>query len=256
MAETTSDHPRPLLWLMKSEPDVFSIGDLEREGSTPWDGVRNYQARNYMRDMMAIGDLVLFYHSNTSPPGVVGVARVVREAYPDPTAFDETSEVYDPKSSPAAPRWFLVDVGFVERWPRTVPLDELKADPALAEMLVVQRGQRLSIQPVEPVHFRHVLALGGGRCRVPEGAGSVVGVLTAGSKATATKATAKKKATKASAKKSATKATAKKATKASAKKSATKATAKKAKKARAKRATKAKKQTAKATAKKTSKQTA
>lgn len=201
MAETTSDHPRPLLWLMKSEPDVFSIDDLEREGSTPWDGVRNYQARNYMRDMMAVGDLVLFYHSNTAPPGIVGVARVIREAYPDPTAFDETSEVFDPKSSPTAPRWFLVDVGFVERWPRTVTLDELKADPALAEMLVVQRGQRLSIQPVEPVHFRHVLALGGGRSRVPERAGSVVGVQTAGSKkvkkaarAPAAKKTAEQKA--------------------------------------------------------------
>ncbi len=256
MAETTSDHPRPLLWLMKSEPDVFSIGDLEREGSTPWDGVRNYQARNYMRDMMAAGDLVLFYHSNTSPPGIVGVARVVREAYPDPTAFDETSEVFDPKSSPAAPRWFLVDVGFVERWPRTVPLDELKADPALAEMLVVQRGQRLSIQPVEPVHFRHVLALGGGRCRVPEGAGSVVGVLTAGSKATAKKATAKKSGTKASATTTAKKATKARAKKsgATAKKSGTKASAQEqATKARAKKSgtkASAKKKATKATAKK------
>ncbi len=177
---------------MKSEPDVYSIGDLEREGSTPWDGVRNYQARNYMRDAMAVGDLVLYYHSNTAPPGIVGVAKIVREAYPDPTAFDATSEVFDPKSSPDAPRWFLVDVGFVERLARTVSLEELKADPALADMLVVQRGQRLSVQPVEPAHFRHVLKLGGGRCRVPQSAGSVVGQPTGGkTKSAATKSAAR-----------------------------------------------------------------
>jgi len=224
MAETTSDHPRPLLWLMKSEPDVFSIGDLERDGRTSWDGVRNYQARNYMRDMMAVDDLVLFYHSNTKPPGIVGVARVIRESSPDPTAFDETSEVFDPKSTPDAPRWFLVDVGFVERWPRMVSLDELKADPALAEMLVVQRGQRLSIQPVEPVHFRRVLALGGGRCQVPDGAASALGVRSAGSKRAGAKAKKSAKATskaKAKAKASAS-ASAKKTSKATAKKKAAK----------------------------------
>ena len=191
-----SETPRPLLWLMKSEPDVFSIDDLERDGSTPWDGVRNYQARNYMRDMMVVGDWILYYHSNTKPPGIVGIARVARGAYPDPTAFDRTSEVFDPKSSPEAPRWYLVDVGFVEKLPTMVPLDQLKSDPELAEMLVVQRGQRLSIQPVEPDHFRHVIALGGAKSEVPAGASSVVGVLTA-KKKTAKKKAAKKKAARA-----------------------------------------------------------
>ncbi len=191
-----SETPRPLLWLMKSEPDVFSIDDLERDGSTPWDGVRNYQARNYMRDMMAVGDWILYYHSNTQPPGIVGVARVAREAYPDPTAFDPTSGYFDPKSSPEAPRWYLVDVGFVEKLPTMVSLDQLKSDPDLAEMLVVQRGQRLSVQPVEPEHFRHVLELSGAASELPAGAGSAVGVLTAAKKKTAKKKTAKKKTAK------------------------------------------------------------
>jgi len=184
---------------MKSEPDVFSIDDLEREGSTPWDGVRNYTARNYMRDMMAMGDLILYYHSNTSPPGIVGLGRVVRASYPDPTAFDPESGYFDPKSTRASPRWFLVDVGFVEKFPTMITLDDLKGDPELAEMLVVQRGQRLSVQPVEPAHFRHVLGRSGARSVVPAGAGSVVGVPTAAKKKTAKKKTAKKKTTRGSA---------------------------------------------------------
>ena len=152
-------------WLMKSEPDVFSIEDLERTPSEPWDGVRNYQARNFMRDEMRVGDLVLFYHSNAKPPGVVGVARVHSEAYPDPTQFDPSSSYHDPKSSPEAPRWFLVEVAHVETFERVVPLDELKAAPELGDMLVVQRGQRLSVQPVEPRHFQHVLRMANAKTR-------------------------------------------------------------------------------------------
>jgi len=153
-------------WLMKSEPDAFGIQDLEAQRRAPWDGVRNYRARNYMRDEMATGDLVLFYHSSTSPPGVVGVARVGSEAYPDPTQFDPRSRYYDPKSSDLQPRWWLVDIEFVERLPRPVSLAELKADPALEGMWVAQRGVRLSIQPVEKRHFRHVLRRGSARLRV------------------------------------------------------------------------------------------
>jgi predicted RNA-binding protein with PUA-like domain len=140
-------------WLMKSEPDEFSIDDLNMQGSEHWDGVRNYQARNFMRDDMKIGDMVLFYHSNTKPPGVVGLARVCREGYPDHTAFDKKDKHYDPKSDPDKPTWIMVDVEFVEKFPGVVSLDDLKADPSLDGMLVTRRGQRLSIQPVEKKHF-------------------------------------------------------------------------------------------------------
>ena len=155
-------------WLMKSEPEVYSIDELEQEGRAEWDGVRNYQARNFMRDEMAIGDLVLYYHSNAKPPGVVGIARVASDSYPDPTAFDETSKYFDKKSDPDDPRWWLVDIEFVEKLPRMVTLDELKAeaDGALDGMLVVRRGQRLSVQPVDKAHFRHVLRMGGAKTRV------------------------------------------------------------------------------------------
>ncbi|EDM77541.1 hypothetical protein PPSIR1_09565 [Plesiocystis pacifica SIR-1] len=158
-------------WLMKSEPEVYSIEDLERDGQEPWDGVRNYQARNSMRDEMAVGDLVLFYHSNAKPPGVAGVARVCTAAYPDPTAFDPGSDYYDPKSDPEAPRWWMVDVEFVERFDALVSLDALKAegdgaDAPLAGMLVIRRGQRLSVQAVEAAHFAHVLKIARARTRV------------------------------------------------------------------------------------------
>jgi predicted RNA-binding protein with PUA-like domain len=159
-------------WLMKSEPDVFSIDDLERVGREPWDGVRNFQARNFMRDEMAVGDLVLFYHSNAKPPGVAGLARVATPAYPDPTAFDPDSEYYDPKSEADTPRWWLVEVEFVEKFAEYVSLDALKSeaesDPegALAGMLVVRRGQRLSVQPVERAHFARVLRLAGAKTRL------------------------------------------------------------------------------------------
>ena len=147
-------------WLMKSEPDVFSIDDLQRAGVTGWEGVRNYQARNSMRDDMAVGDGVLFYHSNASPPGVAGLAEVASAARPDPAAWDPASPYFDPKASPALPRWVLVDVGFVERFASVVPLETLRDDPALAGLLVTRKGQRLSVMPVEPAHFEHISALG------------------------------------------------------------------------------------------------
>jgi len=143
---------------VKSEPGSYSLDDLERDGSTCWEGVRNYQARNLMREMSG-GDLVLFYHSNADPPGAAGIARVVREAYPDHFSWDQDSRYFDPKSSPDEPRWWMVDLGFVERFARFVPLAELKADPALAGMLVTGKS-RLSVQPVEAVDFETVVALG------------------------------------------------------------------------------------------------
>ena len=149
----------PRTWLMKSEPDVYGYDDLERDGRTPWDGIRNYQARNFMRDEMKVGDRVLFYHSNTQPPGVAGVAEVVSEPYPDPTQFDPTSRYHDPKSTPEAPRWVLVDVAPERRLPRLVTLAEIKADPALAELPLVRRGNRLSIMPVGEAEAARIVAL-------------------------------------------------------------------------------------------------
>lgn len=137
-------------WLMKSEPDCFSIDDLKNspKKTAHWDGVRNYQARNMMRDEMKKGDLVFFYHSNTKPPGIVGVAEVVKEGYPDHTAFDPNSEHPDPKSDPNNPRWFMVDVKFKRKFKDIIPLDELKQQPALADMRLLQKGNRLSVMPV------------------------------------------------------------------------------------------------------------
>lgn len=154
---------RPSYWLMKSEPDVYSYAHLEAapKRTTLWDGVRNYQARNMMRDEMKVGDLVLYYHSNTKPPGVVGVARVVREGYPDPTQFDPKDSHFDPKSDPENPRWYVVDIQAVAPMERDVSLDDIKANGKLADMAVVQRGQRLSVQPVAAAHFREVLRMGG-----------------------------------------------------------------------------------------------
>ena len=148
-------------WLMKSEPGVYSIDDLKREGTTHWDGVRNYQARNFMRDGMRVGDKVLFYHSSATPMGVAGIAEIVREAYPDPTAFDPNDPHYDPKSKPDAPTWLLVDIAYVATFPRLVTLDEIKADPKLVGIIVAQKGSRLSVQPVSEAHFRRVCELGG-----------------------------------------------------------------------------------------------
>jgi len=146
-------------WLMKSEPSVYSIDDLARDGRTHWDGVRNYQARNFMRDQMKVGDEVLFYHSNAEPPGVVGIARVVREGYPDHTARDPNSKYYDPKASEEDPRWFMVDVEFVEKFDEIVSLDTLKSTPGLENMLVTKKS-RLSVQPVTEREFEIVRRLG------------------------------------------------------------------------------------------------
>lgn len=144
-------------WLMKSEPDVYGIDDLARDGQTGWEGVRNYQARNFLRDDCKEGDLVLFYHSNADVIGVAGLASVCREAYPDPAQFDPASDYHDPGSKPENPRWVRVDLAFVEKFPATLPLAALKADPALDGLLVIQKGQRLSVQPVTPEHFEHIV---------------------------------------------------------------------------------------------------
>ncbi|MES2644543.1 MAG: EVE domain-containing protein [Myxococcota bacterium] len=147
-------------WLMKSEPDVYSIDDLLRDSRTSWEGVRNYTARNWMRDDMKVGDRVLFYHSNAEPPGVAGIAEVVRAGYPDPHALDPASHYYDPGAKPDVPRWVSVDLGFVERFPAVVPLAALKAEPALDGMEVTKRGSRLSVHPVDAAHFERVVAMG------------------------------------------------------------------------------------------------
>ncbi|MEM6960855.1 MAG: EVE domain-containing protein [Myxococcota bacterium] len=149
-------------WLMKSEPDVYSIEDLKREQRCYWEGIRNYQARNFMRDAMQIDDLAFFYHSNAKPPGIVGVMRIVSEAYPDPTQFDPKSQYFDPKSEEKSPRWSMVDVAFVEQLPRQVTLNELRdSEDALQGLLAIRKGQRLSIQPVEADHFQVILGMGG-----------------------------------------------------------------------------------------------
>lgn len=142
---------------MKSEPSCYSIDDLKREKRGPWDGVRNYQARNFMRDDMQVGDRALFYHSNASDTGVVGEMEVASEAYPDPTQFDRKADHYDPKVTKNNPRWFLVDVSFVQKFPKTVTLHELKNDPFFKNMLLTQKGMRLSVQPVSKKHFEKIL---------------------------------------------------------------------------------------------------
>ena len=152
-------------WLVKSEPDVYSIDDLKRDGRTGWTGVRNYQARNTMRDEMQVGDLVLYYHSNAEPPGVAGLAKVVDTPIPDPTQFDKKSEYYDATSDKAAPRWVMAQLGFVEKFKALVPLEVLKADPKLAGLPLLQKGQRLSVQPVSAPHFARLLELAGAKTR-------------------------------------------------------------------------------------------
>ncbi|MCQ8103059.1 EVE domain-containing protein [Methylomonas sp. SURF-2] len=148
-------------WLMKSEPDAFGIDDLAgRPGQTEhWDGVRNYQARNMMRDEMKIGDLVFFYHSNCELPGIVGIAEVARESYPDFTAFNPDDKHFDPKSHPDKPTWYMVDVKFVRKLQRTISLRELKQHAELADLALVRRGNRLSIMPVSPAHWEFILGL-------------------------------------------------------------------------------------------------
>ncbi len=152
-------------WLMKSEPDVYAIEDLEKDGTTTWEGVRNYTARNFMKDGMELGDLVLYYHSNAEPSGVAGVAKVSRLAYADPTQFQKKSEYYDPGAKKDDPRWLMVEVAFVERFASVVSLETLKGDAALKGMLVTAKGQRLSVQPVTAAHFARVVALGRGKTK-------------------------------------------------------------------------------------------
>ncbi len=149
-------------WLMKSEEKVYSIRDLERDGTTPWEGIRNYEARNNMRDRMLVGDEVLFYHSNAKPPGVAGLARVVRGAYPDPFAFEKKSRYHDPKSDPESPRWFMVDVAFVEAFDEVVAMDRIKTRPELGSMALLKKG-RLSVQPVTREEFQVIKRMGRGR---------------------------------------------------------------------------------------------
>jgi len=148
-------------WLMKSEPDTFSIDDLAQrpQQTEPWDGVRNYQARNMMRDAMKLGDQVFFYHSNCTEAGIVGIMEVAQESYPDDSAFNPADKHYDPKSDPTKPRWFRVDVKFIRRLSRTITLKELKTKAELADFTLVKQGNRLSIMPVSQMQWDFILAL-------------------------------------------------------------------------------------------------
>ena len=147
-------------WLMKSEPESYSIDDLKRDNKTHWDGVRNYQVRNFMRDQMKVGDMVLFYHSSAEPPGVAGLAQISKTGYPDPSAWDPKDHHYDPKSDPKNPTWLMVDVKFVEKFPHFVSLSTLRDNPQLKGLLVLKRGMRLSVQPVEKSHFDAIQKMG------------------------------------------------------------------------------------------------
>lgn len=146
-------------WLMKSEPDTFSINDLERIGTEPWNGVRNYQARNMMRDRMRTGDLAFFYHSSCETPAIAGIMEIVRSSYPDDTAFDPSSPYYDPKSTVVNPRWFMVDVHFVRKLKRPITLQELKNHSALLDLPLLRRGNRLSVMPVTAQQWKYILSL-------------------------------------------------------------------------------------------------
>ncbi len=150
---------RPTCWLVKTEPNVYSIHDLERDGKTLWDGVRNYQARNFMRDGMKVGDPVLIYHSNADPMAVVGLGEVASESYPDPTAFDRKDKHFDPKSKKDSPTWILVDIAHVRTFGVPLERELLKKQRALADMTLLAKGSRLSVQPVRPSELKAVLAL-------------------------------------------------------------------------------------------------
>jgi predicted RNA-binding protein with PUA-like domain len=147
-------------WLMKSEPDVYGIDDLQRDGQEPWDGIRNYEARNFMRDQMRVGDYALFYHSNAKPPSIVGLMKIASEPYPDPTQFDPDNHYFDPQSSKDNPRWQLVDVAFHSKFEQPISRDELAKDPTLREMQLFKRN-RLSITPVTEEEFFRILDLAG-----------------------------------------------------------------------------------------------
>lgn len=146
-------------WLMKTEPDTFSIDDLKNKVTSDWDGVRNYQARNFMRDEMKLGDQILFYHSSCKNVGVAGIAEVSKESHPDYTSFDPKSDYYDPKSTKEKPRWFMVSVKWVKTFKRVIPLSELKEHKELSEMLITKKGNRLSITPVTKKEFQFICSL-------------------------------------------------------------------------------------------------
>ena len=146
-------------WLMKTEGACYSIDDLKRDKRTPWEGVRNYMARNFMMRDMSVGDLVLFYHSSSNPTGVFGIAKVVKKAHPDESQFDKKDEHYDGKATREKSIWHCVDVAFVEKFAEPVSLRAMKLDPKLSGMVVLQKGSRLSIQPVSEKHFHHVLTV-------------------------------------------------------------------------------------------------
>ena len=147
-------------WLMKCEPEAYTIDDLKRDGRTSWEGVRNFQARNFLRDQMQEGDGVLFYASNADPSGVTGLAEIVKAGYPDSTALLKGHKYFDPASKKESPTWYLVDIGFVERFPGVVSLETLKATKGLESMVVTQRGSRLSVQPVAKAEYDIVVRLG------------------------------------------------------------------------------------------------
>lgn len=146
-------------WLMKSEPETYSIDDLQKDGTSDWEGVRNYQARNFMRDQMRMGDLALFYHSNAKPPGVAGICKVVETDIADYTSWDPKSKYFDPKSSPDNPRWIMVKVEFVEKFSEIISLAKLKEFSELKDLLLLQKGSRLSITPLEKKHFKFIKQL-------------------------------------------------------------------------------------------------
>lgn len=152
-------------WLLKTEPDCYSIDDLKRDRRTWWDGVRNYQARNFMRDQMRVGDEVLFYHSSAEPPGVAGVARVSKSAKPDPTALDPKDDHFDPKATTEQPIWTTIEIEFVRRFDELLSLERLRGRADLAGLPLLARGQRLSVQPVSPEHFAIILSLAEGVSR-------------------------------------------------------------------------------------------
>jgi predicted RNA-binding protein with PUA-like domain len=184
-------------WLMKCEPGAYSIDDLERDGEASWEGVRNFQARNLLRDEVEVGDGVLFYASNAEPSGVTGIAEVARAGYPDPFAFKRGHRYYDPQSDPQHPTWYSVDIRFVEKFPEIVPLATLKATPGLADMRVVQKGSRLSVQPVTAREFETVRSLGAaagaGTGAAAEKARAQAGAAAKGKTKAAAKAKAKTK---------------------------------------------------------------
>jgi len=146
-------------WLMKCEPDAYTIDDLKRDKKTAWEGVRNFQARNFMRDQMKVGDKVLFYASNAEPSGVTGLAKIARAGYPDEYSWKKGHHYYDPASTKEKPLWYMVDIAFVERFPDTLPLETLKHTKGLQNMMVIRKGARLSIQPVTKAEFDIVVKL-------------------------------------------------------------------------------------------------